>query len=72
MRNGGADVSEPEYIATREHMRGNYINLERHRNAFKGKEFFQTDEELGAEFDRGMAEIEAEARAEGAGNEQMY
>lgn len=28
--------------------------------------------DYGAEFDRGIAVIESEARAEGAGNEQMY
>jgi len=58
------------YSASRDHMRMNYIASEKRRNAYKGEH--QTDEELGEEFDQGMADIEAAARAEGAGNEQMY
>lgn len=57
-------ASKPEYTATRDHMRMNYIASERRRNAFHGKPHFQTDEELGEEFDRGMALLERNLRAE--------
>jgi hypothetical protein len=53
------------YSASRDHMRMNYIASEKRRNNFKGQEFYQTDEELGEEFDRGMAGIEAAAWADG-------
>ena len=52
------------YSATDEHMRQNYIASEKRRNNFKGQAFFQTDEELGEEFDSGMARHDAQVRTE--------
>jgi hypothetical protein len=49
------------YTATEQHMRQNYIASERRRNAFHGESHFQTDEELGEEFDQGMARIRSDA-----------
>ena len=55
------------YSATEQHMRQNYIASERLRNTYRGEAFVQSDEELGAEFDRGMARHDALLRAEIAG-----
>ena len=50
-----------DYSATEQHMRMNYIDEERRRNKFHGESYFQTDEELGEEFDQGMRRIREDA-----------
>lgn len=54
------------YTATEQHMRNNYIASERRRNKYKGEAFFQSDEELGEEFDSGMRRIREDAARGGA------
>jgi hypothetical protein len=48
------------YSASLDHMRMNYIASEKRRNAFHGEGWFQTDEELGEEFDAGIADLLAQ------------
>lgn len=52
------------YAATESHMREAYVSTERARDDYfksRGMSYNQTDEELGAEFDRGLATLKARA-----------
>lgn len=54
-----------DYTPTEEAMRTSWRNEQSRRNAFKGKEFHQSDAELNAEFDRFLANVRAKAFDEG-------